>query len=244
MEQCLDETFDGIGPDRLTIEPAQRQRFAVQFHRVATDGGYVLEAAIPATKPERRILLAHGWAAPDDRGGGHYHRTFSTAAEAAVGVVDALSAVYGTVGDEKGWYVLATVQHGDSAWVGGRWSGDESEVEGLAAAPTVFDPSRPVAALFGLAVGLVCAWAVLQSFVAYSGWVLGPVPTIAIVLGSSLWAMIVSLSPLPVAVEGRTAYLVGGGVFIWALIAGGFSSIPAIAWSIALVQLFGTPPAT
>ena len=214
MSLCLSESLEGIGPDHFSIVPARRQRFTVQFHRVAAPDGFVLEATVPASNPDRRVLVARGWAELSWGGGGRYfHRNFLSAAEAVDGVVDALSAVYGAVGDEKGWLVVAEIQHGDPAWIGGIWSGDESMVAGLPTAPSGGRSlSRPVRALFGAVGGLGCAWFVLYSYVTVQGWVVDPLPTIAIVVGCPLVAMAVSLSPFPKTVVRDGAYMWGDGV--------------------------------
>ncbi len=170
-------------------------------------------------------------------------RTFPTAAEAVQGVVDALSAVYGAVGDEKGWNVVATVQHGDSDWIGGRWSGDESTIGGLTTAPAEGRPvSRPIAALVGAVAGLGCAWFVLYSYVSVQGWVVDPLPTTAIVIGSPVVAMAVSLSPFPRTLARGGAYMWGGGVSSWLFFAAVFSFIGAFFYGAAIVSNFGIAP--
>ena len=243
MSVCLKESLDGIGPDRFSIAPARRRRFAVQFHRVAAPDGFVLEAAIPASHPDRQVLVARGWAAPSSRGGRYFRRTFSSAAEAADGVVDAMSAVYGAVGDEKGWLVVATVQHGDPAWIGGEWSGDESAVAGLTTAPSEGRPvSRRMAAVFGALGGLGCAWFVMYSSVSVQGWAVGPLPTTAIFIGCPLVAMAVSLSPFPQTVVRDGAYFWGDGAGSWFFFAAASSFIPALFYGFAVVSNFGTAP--
>ena len=240
MSLCLSESLEGIGPDRFGIAPARRQRFTVQFHRVDAADGFVLEAKIPASHPDRRVLVTHGWAALSWGGGRYFHRNFLSADEAVDGVVDALSAVYGAVGDEQGWFVLATYQDGDPVWTGGEWSGDESMVAGLPIAPA--ELSRPIRALFGAVVGLGCAWFVLYSYVTVQGWVVDPLPTVAILVGCPLVAMAVSLSPFPKTLVQGGAYMWGDGVGSWLFFAGVFSFVAAFFFAGAIVSNFGTPP--
>jgi hypothetical protein len=243
MGLCLSESLEGIGPDRFGIAPAGRQRFTVQIHRVAALGGFVLEAMIPASHPDRQVLVARGWAAQGSRGGRYFHRDFSSADAAVDGVVDALSAVYGTVGDENGWSVVATVQHGDPAWIGGIWSGDESTIAGLTTAPAEGrSVSRPIAALVGAVDGLGSAGFVLYSFVSVQGWGVDPLPTMAIVVGCPVVAMAVSLSPFPQTLGRGGAYLWGDGVGSWLFFAAAFSFIGAFFYGAAIVSNFGTSP--
>lgn len=243
MGVCLSESLDGIGPDRFTIAPARRRRFTVQFHRVYAPDGFVLEATIPASHPDRQVLVARGWAAPSGGRGRYFRRTFSTAPEAVDGVVDALSAVYGAVGDEKGWNVVATVQDGDTAWTGGIWSGDESTIAGLTTAPTEGrSVSRPIAALVGAVVGLGSAGFLLYSFVSVQGWGLDPLATMAILVGCPVVAMAVSLSPFPQTLARGGAYMWGDGGSGWLFFAAVFSFGAAFFYGAAIVSNFGIAP--
>jgi hypothetical protein len=102
-------------------------------------------------------------------------------------------------------------------------------------------PSMWARAAFGLAVGLLCAWAAWQSLVNRADRTIEPWVAVALVAGCVLLAVIVSISWLPDAVVRRSAYMWGSSIVVRALITFAFAGLPAIVWAIAVISLFGTP---
>ena len=82
------------------------------------------------------------------------------------------------------------------------------------------------------AVGLFCAWATLQSFGNYSGWLLAPWLVAAIIAGEVICAVALSRTSLPRRFGGSTRSIEAAALYACA----------SIAWGIALIQLFGTHP--
>ncbi len=82
------------------------------------------------------------------------------------------------------------------------------------------------------AVGLFCAWATLQSFGNYSGWLLAPWLVVAIVVGEVMCAVALSRTSVPRRFGGSTRSIEAAALY----------ACVSIAWGIALIQLFGTHP--
>jgi len=103
--------------------------------------------------------------------------------------------------------------------------------------------ARLYAVIFPVGVGLFCSWAIFQSFVNYSGWLLEPWVVVAVVVGCVLWPVVVSLT-------GVTERLARPNAEFWHVdlrstrrtIAASLYGCASIAWGMALVVLFGTKP--
>ena len=102
--------------------------------------------------------------------------------------------------------------------------------------------AKPIAAAFGVVVGLVCAWSAFQSFGSYSGWTVGPLPAVLVLVGSVLLSTMVAISGLTDAVVRRTAYMWGDSIITRTAISFAFAALPAIVWGIAVILLLGVRP--
>jgi len=98
-------------------------------------------------------------------------------------------------------------------------------------------------ALLAGAVGVVCCWAVLQSLVNHSGWQLAPWLVAVVIAGALLCPVTLSLTGLPQRLARPSAEFWGGGASTWGIAAASLYACASLAWGIAVVVLFGTPPA-
>jgi len=92
-------------------------------------------------------------------------------------------------------------------------------------------------------VGIFCAWAVFQSFVNHSGWLLAPWLVVATILGCIACPIAIALTGVPQRLARQAAEFWGGGAGTRAIGAGGCYGCVSIAWGIALVAMFGVGPA-
>ncbi len=104
-------------------------------------------------------------------------------------------------------------------------------------------PRRLSGALLAGAVGIVCSWAVLQSLVNHSGWQLAPWLVAAVILGGLLCPVALSMTGLPQRLAQPSAEFWGGGASTRGIAAASVYACASLAWGIAVVVLFGTPPA-
>jgi hypothetical protein len=113
--------------------------------------------------------------------------------------------------------------------------------------PTNEPPASPrrrfADALFAAAVGILCSWAVHQSFDNHSGWLLSSWSLVAVVIGGMLCPMALSLTRVPQTIARKSAEFWEGGVLTRALTAASVYACASMAWGIAVVMSLGTPPA-
>ena len=102
--------------------------------------------------------------------------------------------------------------------------------------------SRLADALVASGTGIVCSWAVLQSFVNYSGFLVPGWVPIAVFIGGVLAAVATSLTGVPQFFARANADFWGGGAFTRAVVIAAFCAIASIVWGMALVSIFGTRP--
>jgi hypothetical protein len=248
---ALGESFGGAGPNSYSVGPLMRIRFLTQIVRRSVDGRTMLDAAIPMPSGrgaiDRRILADRGWARPRGRGARYYRRRFADAEEAFAGIISAYEAVYGTVGDDRGWTIREDWRPSDPAWDAAHWIGQEADVVGRsmwpAAATGGIDDKQPwrLGRIAGSAlVGLFCSWATLQSFGHAAGWTMDPVLIVAIVVVELASAIAVSLTDVPQKLANASATFWGGGAVTSAIVAGSVYACASIASGMALVVLFAT----
>jgi len=132
----LTQSLEGYGPDRYSIEPAERMRFAVQVGR-SMEPIRTLVLSIPGRlTPERRRLLDHGWQRASSGSTPYFRRAVPDAGAASAAIIEAYSTVYGAVGDERGWNIVAPALRPRVAWPE-PWTGEEQPIgrTGPATAP-------------------------------------------------------------------------------------------------------------
>ena len=103
-------------------------------------------------------------------------------------------------------------------------------------------PRRLSDVLLAGAVGVVCSWAVLQSLVNHSGWQLAPWLVAVVILGALLCPVALSLTGWPQRLARPSAEFWGGGTSTRGIAAASLYACAILAWGIAAVVLFGTPP--
>jgi len=250
----LTQSLQGYGPDRYSVQPAEHIRFAVQLVRRMEPVPTLLASIPVGSRRERRVLLDHGWERTLSGRTGYYVQSFVAPEAAAASIVDAYTLVYGSVGDELGWNIVTQAFRPRPIRWRGPWTGEEDPVRNAdeRPAPKPWEeveprgsrsiPARTSRAISGVAIGLLCTWAALQSFVSHYGWAVGMPAIVLVAVGSVLLASLVAISPLPDAVARRTESVWGDSIMTRALLLFSFGALPAIAWSILVIRVFGTPP--
>jgi hypothetical protein len=247
LASSLTQSLAGYGPDNYIVQPAEHVRFAVQILRGRRPSPSLVASIPLGSAPARRLLLDNGW---DRVAVGHTfyaRRTFAQAAGAVAAILEAYTIVYGAVGDDKGWNIVAPALRPRTPWPE-PWTGEEEPVEpddGIGPASTASIRwggtweirTKPARAVFGVAVGLFCAWAALQSFTRSAGATIEPGPRIAVVIGCVVLSATVAISGFSDAIVRRGQYMWGNSISARALITFAFASVPAIIWAIVLIRL-------
>jgi hypothetical protein len=251
LATAIAESFGGAGPDSYAVGPLLRVRFLTQIVRQWVDGRTMLDAAIPMPSgrglTDRRILADRGWTRPRGREARYYRRRFVDANDAFAGIISAYEAVYGTVGDDRGWTIRERWRPEDPPWDAARWTGQLADLVGRTMRPAADtggsddrEPARPQDVAKASLVGLFCSWATLQSFGPAHGFMLEPALVIAIVVAELASAIAVSLTAVPRKLANANAAFWGGGAVTRAITAGSVYACASIASGMALVVLFAT----
>jgi hypothetical protein len=123
----LTQTLGGYGPDMYCVQPAERVRFAVQLTRRAIPGPSILASVPDGSHRERRSLLAHGWTRSSVGRTRYFQRSFADGPAAAAAILEAYAVVYGAVGDDRGWNIVAPALRPRQPWRE-PWTGEETPI--------------------------------------------------------------------------------------------------------------------
>jgi len=186
LATALAESFDGAGPVHYEVGPLEHVRFAVKLTRQSLDGRTLLDAEIPAPSNRgsvaRRVLADRGWPKTDGPGTRYYRRRFTDAGEAVAAIVAAYEAVYGSVGDDRGWTIREAYATNDPVWETSRWIGEEDQVVGRSA-------KAPTALHKVLIVAIVGVSSILPNPSTGAQFALGAITTILVLLPATLVAV-------------------------------------------------------